>query len=84
MASPARKLSYPVPVRSTRRPVAVSGARWAYIMGQQPAFTQVGGTLYISKFEGLRCAIGVAWAVAIQATAVAGIYGVWRLCHWLF
>lgn len=85
MASPARKFVYPSPVRIvSRRPVAISGPRWAFIMGQQPAFMRSGDALYIRNAEALRCLTGVAWALAIEAVAAVGLYGLWRLGHWVF
>jgi len=85
MASPVRTLVYPSPARTdNRRPASVSGARWAFIMGQRTAFVRSGNTLYICNAEGLRCFTGVAWALAIQAVAALGVYGMWRLACWIF
>lgn len=85
MASPAQRFPLPSPVRTiSRRPPTVTGARWAFIMGQRPAFVRSGGVLYICNAEALRCLSGVAWALAIEAVAAIGVYGLWRLGRWIF
>lgn len=80
MASPARYISgLPQRSVSVRTHFTIPAAKWAYIMGQQPAFLPTGDTLTISKCEGLRACKGVVLAVAFEAVGVICALGLWRL-----
>jgi hypothetical protein len=82
MASPAREVhglpQQPVFVRSN---FAISADKWSSIMGQKSAFSLSGGTLYISRCEGLRGVKGVCWAIALEGFGALFIFGLWRLLH---
>lgn len=82
MASPVREFSEfphrPVFVRSN---YTISAEKWASIMGQQPAFTRSGDSLYISRGEGLRGAKGICLAFAFETLGVMCAIGLWHLLH---
>ncbi len=82
MASPAREIhGLPRGPRFVRTDFTISPEKWAAIMGQEPAFSRSGDTLYILKCEGLRSAKGLCWALALEAFGVICGIGLWRFLH---